>query len=55
MNGFVRYAYFLGADDPYSELKTTLKAEPRHGRACTASSVVGLLEMILAQERPALI
>jgi adenine-specific DNA-methyltransferase len=24
---FVRHAYFLGADDPYSALKTTLKAE----------------------------
>lgn len=24
---FVRHAYFLGADDPYSSLKTTLKAE----------------------------
>ncbi|SBT09500.1 putative DNA methylase [Candidatus Accumulibacter aalborgensis] len=24
---FVRYAYFLGANDPYSALKTTLKAE----------------------------
>ena len=24
---FVRHAYFLGANDPYSALKTTLKAE----------------------------
>jgi adenine-specific DNA-methyltransferase len=24
---FVRHAYFLGANDPYSSLKTTLKAE----------------------------
>ncbi len=24
---FVRHAYFLGADDPYKALKTTLKAE----------------------------
>jgi adenine-specific DNA-methyltransferase len=24
---FVRYAYFFGANDPYSALKTTLKAE----------------------------
>ncbi len=24
---FVRYAYFLGAEDPYKALKTTLKAE----------------------------
>jgi hypothetical protein len=26
-NFFVRHAYFLGANDPYSALKTTLKAE----------------------------
>ena len=26
-NFFVRHAYFLGANDPYSSLKTTLKAE----------------------------
>jgi adenine-specific DNA-methyltransferase len=25
--GVVRHAYFLGASDPYSALKTTLKAE----------------------------
>ena len=24
---FVRHAYFLGADDPYKSLKTTLRAE----------------------------
>jgi len=24
---FVRHAYFLGANDPYGALKTTLKAE----------------------------
>ena len=31
---FVRHAYFLGANDPYSALKTTLKAEidPKRGR-----------------------
>ena len=27
---FVRHAYFLGASDPYSTLKTTLKAEIEH-------------------------
>ncbi|MDR4469066.1 MAG: site-specific DNA-methyltransferase [Nitrospira sp.] len=27
---FVRHAYFLGANDPYSSLKTTLKAEINH-------------------------
>ena len=26
-NHFVRHAYFLGANDPYKALKTTLKAE----------------------------
>jgi adenine-specific DNA-methyltransferase len=36
---FVRHAYFLGANDPYSALKTTLKAEidPMRGRHCTAT------------------
>jgi hypothetical protein len=36
---FVRHAYFLGANDPYSALKTTLKAEidPRPGPRCTAT------------------
>ena len=35
---FVRHAYFLGANDPYKALKTTLKAEidRRPGRASTA-------------------
>jgi adenine-specific DNA-methyltransferase len=34
---FVRHAYFLGANDPYSALKTTLKAEiERLGRRSTA-------------------
>jgi adenine-specific DNA-methyltransferase len=27
---FVRHAYFLGANDPYKSLKTTLKAEINH-------------------------
>ena len=27
---FVRHAYFLGANDPYKALKTTLKAEINH-------------------------
>ena len=27
LRGFVRHAYFLGANDPYSALKTTLKSE----------------------------
>ena len=36
---FVRHAYFLGANDPYSALKTTLKAEstPKPGLPCTAT------------------
>jgi adenine-specific DNA-methyltransferase len=33
---FVRHAYFLGANDPYSALKTTLKAEI-DPEACTAT------------------
>ena len=37
---FVRHAYFLGANDPYKALKTTLKAEidPTRGRRSTATS-----------------
>ena len=36
---FVRHAYFLGANDPYKALKTTLKAEidDQAWRACTAT------------------
>ena len=36
---FVRHAYFLGANDPYKALKTTLKAEidETPGRRCTAT------------------
>ena len=36
---FVRHAYFLGANDPYKALKTTLKAEinEKPGQRCTAT------------------
>ena len=36
---FVRHAYFLGQNDPYRALKTTLKAEinQERGRRCTAT------------------
>ena len=37
---FVRHAYFLGANDPYKALKTTLKAEIHRdtpGRPCIAT------------------
>ena len=33
---FVRHAYFLGANDPYKALKTTLKAEIDPGRVGVA-------------------
>jgi adenine-specific DNA-methyltransferase len=32
---FVRHAYFLGANDPYKSLKTTLKAEINEGAWAT--------------------
>jgi hypothetical protein len=35
---FVRHAYFLGANDPYKALKTTLKAEINEGRLGHAHS-----------------
>ena len=38
---FVRHAYFLGANDPYSALKTTLKAEidlKTPGRRCNSDT-----------------
>jgi adenine-specific DNA-methyltransferase len=35
---FVRHAYFLGANDPYSALKTTLKAEIDHEAWATLNS-----------------
>jgi adenine-specific DNA-methyltransferase len=35
---FVRHAYFLGANDPYSALKTTLKAEINEGAWATLHS-----------------
>jgi adenine-specific DNA-methyltransferase len=35
---FVRHAYFLGANDPYSALKTTLKAEINHEAWATLNS-----------------
>ena len=35
---FVRHAYFLGANDPYSTLKTTLKAEIDHEAWATLNS-----------------
>jgi len=35
---FVRHAYFLGANDPYSSLKTTLKAEIDHEAWATLNS-----------------
>jgi len=35
---FVRHAYFLGANDPYSALKTTLKAEIDHDAWATLNS-----------------
>ena len=35
---FVRQAYFLGANDPYSTLKTTLKAEIDHEAWATLNS-----------------
>jgi adenine-specific DNA-methyltransferase len=35
---FVRHAYFLGANDPYSALKTTLKAEINEGAWATLNS-----------------
>ncbi len=35
---FVRQAYFLGANDPYSALKTTLKAEINPGAWATLNS-----------------
>jgi adenine-specific DNA-methyltransferase len=35
---FVRHAYFLGANDPYSSLKTTLKAEIDHAAWDTLNS-----------------
>ena len=40
---FVRHASFLGANDPYKALKTTLKAEidPTPGRPSTATSRAG--------------
>jgi adenine-specific DNA-methyltransferase len=37
---FVRHAYFLGADDPYKALKTTLKAEIDEGAWSTLHSDV---------------
>ncbi len=36
---FVRHAYFLGANDPYSALKTTLKAEINEEAWATLNSV----------------
>ena len=35
---FVRHAYFLGANDPYKSLKTTLKAEINADAWATLSS-----------------
>ena len=35
---FVRHAYFLGANDPYSALKTTLKAEINEAAWATLNS-----------------
>ena len=35
---FVRQTYFLGANDPYSALKTTLKAEINEGARATLNS-----------------
>jgi adenine-specific DNA-methyltransferase len=35
---FVRHAYFLGANDPYKSLKTTLKAEIDHEAWITLNS-----------------
>ena len=35
---FVRHAYFLGANDPYKSLKTTLKAEINDDAWATRSS-----------------
>ena len=35
---FVRHAYFLGANDPYKALKTTLKAEINHDAWATLNS-----------------
>ena len=35
---FVRHAYFLGANDPYNSLKTTLKAEINHEAWATLNS-----------------
>ncbi len=35
---FVRHAYFLGANDPYSSLKTTLKSEIDHEAWATLNS-----------------
>jgi adenine-specific DNA-methyltransferase len=37
---FVRHAYFLGANDPYSALKTTLKAEIDHQAWSTLNSAI---------------
>ena len=39
---FVRHAYFLGANDPYSALKTTLKAEINKDAWATLNSATSL-------------
>ena len=39
---FVRHAYFLGANDPYSALKTTLKAEIDEGAWARAGPCGGI-------------
>ena len=36
---FVRHAYFLGANDPYSALKTTLKAEINQEAWSTSTAI----------------
>ena len=51
---FVRYAYFFGANDPYSALKTTLKAEidPDAWARLQSVALKHLHHLILAIERP---
>ena len=51
---FVRYAYFFGANDPYSALKTTLKAEidPDAWARLQSVALKHLHHLILAVERP---
>ena len=56
---FVRHAYFLGANDPYSALKTTLKAEinavTRISQARLLATAIHLRHDIAANERELLL